>query len=206
MLRCGSIRKKKLISKGSEFTILPYIPKIENSEISESFILLKFLVVYIWNSIFFKKTQIFFIRQALYSVDTSLNKYIFLQYGNILHIIYFCWKQKHSKRLWKQYSYIIDIKSGIIAYFLEYWIFFLLLLFGKEKMANKKLKNLRYISLSFSISEFSVFWPEDKIENSGLKIIISEVFEFSTLAILYVCMWHEYPQPGDPLCATSKSL
>ena len=55
-------------------------------------------------------------------------------------------------------------------------------------MANKKLKNLRYISLSFSISEFSVFWPEDKIENSGLKIIISEVFEFSTLAILYVCM------------------
>ena len=37
-----------VISKVSKFTILPY--KIENSEILESFILLKFLVVYIRNS------------------------------------------------------------------------------------------------------------------------------------------------------------
>ena len=42
-LRCGLIKKK--IPRFPSFQFCP-IPKIENSEISESFILLKFLVVY----------------------------------------------------------------------------------------------------------------------------------------------------------------
>ena len=44
-LRCGSIRKKKQFPRFSSFRFCP-IPKIKKLEISESFILLKFLVVY----------------------------------------------------------------------------------------------------------------------------------------------------------------
>ena len=59
-------------------------------------------------------------------------------------------------------------------------------------MANRQLKNLRNIILHFCISEFSVFWLEDKTKNSGLKI--SEVSQFSTLAILYVCDMNTHNQ------------
>ena len=44
-LRCGSVRKNNQFPRFPSFQFCP-IPKIENSEISESFILLKFLVVY----------------------------------------------------------------------------------------------------------------------------------------------------------------
>ena len=44
-MRCGLIRKKKQFLRFPSFRFCP-IPKIVNSEISESFILLKFLVVY----------------------------------------------------------------------------------------------------------------------------------------------------------------
>ena len=54
-----------------------------------------FSMTYVFSGIFFKEDSYF-------SIDKSHSKYIVLQHGNILKIM-FCWSKKHFKRLGKQY-------------------------------------------------------------------------------------------------------
>ena len=116
-------------------------------------------------------------------VDTSHNRYISLGQGNILNI-YFWWRKKHFKRLWKQN--ITEIESAELPT-AEYWKKKKIL--KNEKVANRKLRNLwnlgnlGNIIPSFLISKFSIL-PYSQNRKLGFKNLGKKNSEFSEISEL----------------------
>ena len=112
------------------------------------------------------------------NIDTSQNKYISLWQGNILNI-YFWWRKKHFKSLWKQSkTYVESTELPTVENWKKKF-------FEKWKVANRKLGNLG--NLGNIIPSFLIPNSDLKISEKNLRVFwdfrVFRVFDLAHISL-----------------------